>query len=36
LDIQIMANLPDRKDGQSRVDHGNQSGHFYLGITLGA
>ena len=25
-----MANLPDRKDGQRRVDHGGQSGHFYL------
>src|SRR5271156_4310015 len=25
-----MANLPDRKDGQRRVDHGSQSGHFYL------
>jgi hypothetical protein len=22
--------LPDRKDGQRRVDHGDQSGHFYL------
>src|SRR5450631_4413605 len=42
LDIRIMANLPDRKGGQRRVDHGGQSGHFYLaesghfylGITL--
>jgi hypothetical protein len=25
-----MANLPDRKDDQPRVDHGGQSGHFYL------
>jgi hypothetical protein len=25
-----MANLPDRKDGQRRVDHWDQSGHFYL------
>ena len=25
-----MAHLPDRKDGQRRVDHGGQSGHFYL------
>jgi hypothetical protein len=39
-----MANLPDRKDDQPRVDHGGQSGHFYLaesghfylGITLSA
>src|ERR1700722_9713854 len=30
LGIRIMANLPDRKDGQRRVDHGGQSGHFYL------
>jgi hypothetical protein len=37
-----MANLPDRTDDQRRVDHGGQSGHFYLaesghfylGITL--
>src|ERR1700730_4803794 len=28
--IRIMANLPDRKDGQRRVDHWDQSGHFYL------
>jgi hypothetical protein len=42
LGIRIMANLPDRKDDQLRVDHGSQSGHFYLaesghfylGITL--
>src|SRR5271168_2880003 len=33
LGIRIMANLPDRKDGHRRVDHGGQSGHFYLGIT---
>jgi hypothetical protein len=25
-----MANLPDRKDGQRRVDHWDQSGHFNL------
>jgi hypothetical protein len=25
-----MANLPDRKDGQRREDHGGQSGHIYL------
>jgi uncharacterized membrane protein YjgN (DUF898 family) len=25
-----MANLPDRTDDQRRVDHGGQSGHFYL------
>src|SRR5271163_527388 len=30
LGIRIMANLPDRKDGHRRVDHGGQSGHFYL------
>src|SRR5271163_2501194 len=30
LGIRIMANLPDRKDDQRRVDHGGQSGHFYL------
>jgi hypothetical protein len=30
LGIRIMANLPDRKDGQRRVAHGGQSGHFYL------
>jgi hypothetical protein len=30
LGIRIMANLPDRKDGQRRVDHWDQSGHFYL------
>jgi hypothetical protein len=30
LGIRIMANLPDRKDDQPRVDHGGQSGHFYL------
>ena len=28
--IRIMANLPDRNDDQRRVDHGGQSGHFYL------
>ncbi|HEY0799570.1 MAG TPA: hypothetical protein VGD54_01910 [Steroidobacteraceae bacterium] len=30
LGIRIMANLPARKDGQREVDHGSQSGHFYL------
>src|ERR1700723_1849910 len=30
MGIRIMANLPDRKDDQRRVDHGGQSGHFYL------
>jgi hypothetical protein len=25
-----MANLPDRNDGQRRVDHWHQSGQFYL------
>src|SRR5271163_1981148 len=30
LGIRIMANLPDRKDGHRRVEHGGQSGHFYL------
>ena len=33
LGIRIMANLPDLKDDQSRVDHGGQSGHFYLAVT---
>jgi integrase len=34
LDIDLAAIAhPDRKDGQRRVDHGGQSGHFYLGIT---
>jgi hypothetical protein len=28
--IRIMAKLPDREDDQLRVDHGSQSGHFYL------
>ena len=30
MGIRIMANLPDRKDDQPRVDHWGQSGHFYL------
>jgi len=30
LGIRIMANLPARNDGLRRVDHLNQSGHFYL------
>jgi hypothetical protein len=28
--MRIMINLPSRKDGQRRVDHRYQSGHFYL------
>src|SRR5882724_6626193 len=30
LGIRIMANLPAPNDGLRRVDHLNQSGHFYL------